>query len=78
MRYLNQPTDSRLSRPPLAAPRLAGARAVQAVADQDADQGNPPGQDICLVQRRNFPLTPAADYLATLIRRHCAYRNGAM
>ena len=37
-----------------------------------------PGQDICLVQRRNFPLTPAADYLATLIRRHCAYRNGAM
>lgn len=36
------------------------------------------GQDICLVQRRNFPLTPAADYLATLIRRNCAYRNGAM
>lgn len=32
------------------------------------------GQDICLIQRRNFPLTPAADYLATLIRRHCAYR----
>jgi LysR family transcriptional regulator, regulator of abg operon len=36
------------------------------------------GQDICLVQRRNFPLTPAADYLATLIRRNCAYRNGQL
>jgi LysR family transcriptional regulator of abg operon len=36
------------------------------------------GQDICLVQRRNFPLTPAAEYLATLIRRNCAYRDGKM
>jgi DNA-binding transcriptional LysR family regulator len=36
------------------------------------------GQDICLVQRRNFPLTPAADHLATLIRRNCAYRDGRM
>jgi LysR family transcriptional regulator of abg operon len=36
------------------------------------------GQDICLVQRRNFPLTPAADYLATLIRRNCEYRKGEM
>lgn len=36
------------------------------------------GQDICLVQRRNFPLTPAAEYLATLIRRQCAYRKGQM
>jgi DNA-binding transcriptional LysR family regulator len=36
------------------------------------------GQDICLVQRRNFPLTPAADHLATLIRRNCAYRNGRL
>jgi DNA-binding transcriptional LysR family regulator len=36
------------------------------------------GQDICLIQRRNFPLTPAADHLATLIRRNCAYRHGKM
>jgi LysR family transcriptional regulator of abg operon len=36
------------------------------------------GQDICLVQRRNFPLTPAADCLATLIQRQCAYRGGQM
>ena len=29
------------------------------------------GPDICLVRRRNLPLTPAADHLATLIRRAC-------
>lgn len=33
------------------------------------------GQDICLIRRRNFPLTPAADYLATLFTRFCSYRN---
>lgn len=36
------------------------------------------GQDICLVQRRNLPLTPAAEHLADLIRRQCAYRNGQL
>jgi LysR family transcriptional regulator of abg operon len=33
------------------------------------------GQDICLIRRRNFPLTPAADYLATLFSRYCSYRS---
>lgn len=36
----------------------------------------PQEQDICLIRRRHLPLTPAAEHLATLIRRLCAYRGG--
>lgn len=36
----------------------------------------PQEQDVCLIRRRNLPLTPAAEHLATLIRRLCAYRGG--
>lgn len=35
----------------------------------------PRQSDLCLVRRRNFPLTPAADHLATLIRRLSSYRE---
>lgn len=31
------------------------------------------GPNICIVRRRNLPLTPAADHLATLMRRACIY-----
>lgn len=32
-----------------------------------------PGPDIVLVQRAGMPLTPAAEYMLTLIRRHISY-----
>jgi len=53
--------------------QYAESRALKGLFVSIPIQEELPGADIVLVQKAGMPLTPAADYMLTMLRRHIAY-----